>query len=161
MPDYHFVTHWSIKAPIEDVFEALMTPERYAEWWPSIVSDKSLTPGMTGVGARAERVVRGRLPYQLRYVTTTTHLAPPREVAYDSDGDLVGPGRFLLEPQNEGTEVTFDWDVRTTGKLMNWLEPLLRPLFAWNHDWVMERGGKGLNRWLAEGKLHGGSHGAT
>jgi hypothetical protein len=27
---------------------------------------------------------------------------------------------------------------------MNALAPLARPAFAWNHDWVMRNGGRGL-----------------
>ena len=52
-----------------------------------------------------------------------------------------------------GTEVTFDWDVRTTGLAMNVLAPLLCPLFSCNHHWVMAQGGRGLGRWLEEGRL--------
>jgi hypothetical protein len=52
-----------------------------------------------------------------------------------------------------GTEVTFDWDVWTTGLAMNVLAPLLRPLFSWNHHWVMAKEGRGLGRWLEEGRL--------
>jgi hypothetical protein len=31
---------------------------------------------------------------------------------------------------------------------MNWLGPLARPAFAWNHDVVMHAGGEGLARRL-------------
>ena len=31
---------------------------------------------------------------------------------------------------------------------MNLLAPLGRPIFAWNHDWVMKHGGEGLARLL-------------
>ena len=31
---------------------------------------------------------------------------------------------------------------------MNLLAPIARPVFAWNHDWVMKRGGEGLSRLL-------------
>jgi len=27
---------------------------------------------------------------------------------------------------------------------MNRMAPLLRPVFEWNHDWVMRRGGEGI-----------------
>jgi hypothetical protein len=33
---------------------------------------------------------------------------------------------------------------------MNLLAPLLKPLFAWNHNWVMTEGEKGLTRYLRE-----------
>src|SRR5579883_911812 len=101
MAAYSFITVWRFDAPREQVWEILNATEHYGEWWPNIVEYRSLTPGLTGVGAKAERVVRGRLPYSLRYVTTTTKHEPPREVAYDSEGDLVGNGRFVLEPKGQ------------------------------------------------------------
>lgn len=149
MAEYRFVTRWFIPAKPGRVWDALNATDRYHEWWPNFVGYRSLTPGVTGVGARAERVVRGALPYRLRYTTTTTLMYAPREVAYDADGDLVGRGRFILAPRNGGTEVTFHWDVRTTGRAMNLLAPLLRPLFAWNHNRVMARGERGLRCLLA------------
>lgn len=148
MAEYSFVTVWRFDAPVAQVWEALNAPERYPEWWPCIVAYRKLNPEVHGVGARAERSVRGLLPYTLRYTTTTTRLEKPREIAYDAAGDLVGRGRFVLAPRGEGTEVTFYWDVETTGRWLNWLAPLLRWLFAWNHNWVMARGQRGLAEWL-------------
>ena len=34
--------------------------------------------------------------------------------------------------------------VRTTKRWMNLAAPIARPLFKWNHDIVMQQGGKGL-----------------
>ena len=150
MAAYSFITHWHFRAPIERVWAALNTPERYPEWWPCIVEYRKLTPELTGVGARAERVVKGRLPYVLRYRTTVTRHEPPREIAYDAEGELTGKGRFVLETEGDGTHVTFYWDVCTTGVMMNLLAPLLKWLFAWNHNWVMDQGEKGLAAWLAK-----------
>ena len=151
MADYRFVTTWLIPAERGRVWDVLNAPESYHEWWPSFVEYRPLTPGITGVGTRAERIVRGVLPYQLRYTTTTTRFDPPREVAYDAGGDLVGHGRFRLAERDGGTEVTFYWDVHTTGWAMNLLAPLLRSLFAWNHNRVMARGERGLTRLLKGG----------
>lgn len=149
MAVYHFVTNWHITAPIERVWQALNAPEDYGRWWPSFVAYEDLTPGTKGVGARAVRTVRGRLPYALYYTTTITQSDAPRELAYDATGDLQGHGRFVLTPAGEATEVAFYWDVQTTRPVMNLLAPLLRPLFAWNHNIVMSQGERGLNDWLA------------
>lgn len=149
MAEYSFVTRWRFKAPLERVWAALDQPERYADWWPAIVEYRDLTPGIHGVGNRAERVVKGRLPYTLRYTTTVTHYEPLREIAYDAVGELTGAGRFVLQANGEGAEVTFYWDVQTSGFWMNLLAPLLKPLFAWNHNWVMKQGERGLAQQLA------------
>jgi uncharacterized protein YndB with AHSA1/START domain len=149
MSAYSFVTRWFIPAEVDRVWEALSAGESYGEWWPCIVGYRSLTPGVTGVGSRVERVVRGALPYRLRYVTTITRMRAPVEADYTSEGDLKGVGSFSLAPRDGGTEVIFHWDVETTSRVMNLLAPVLKPLFGWNHNWVMCRGEAGLARWLA------------
>jgi hypothetical protein len=148
MAAYSFVTHWHLQAPLEAVWDALYATDRYTEWWPSIVAYEKLTPEITGVGARAQRVVRGRLPYSLRYTTTVAKVNPPHELAYDSEGDLVGKGRFVLTQRGEWTVVVFYWDVSTSSRWMNVLAPVLRWLFAWNHHYVMAQGERGLAAWL-------------
>src|SRR5262249_31138517 len=109
MAAYSFVTHWRFQAAIGQVWDALNTPERYPEWWPCILEYRKLTPDLPGVGARAERVVKGRLPYPLRYQTTITIHDPPHEIAYDAEGELAGKGRFVLRQEGEWTNVTFYW----------------------------------------------------
>jgi hypothetical protein len=148
MAPYSFVTVWYFPAPREQVWQALTATE-YSLWWPNVLGTRVLTPPeVTGVGVRLERRVRGRLPYTLRYVTTTTHHDPPNELAYDSVGELAGRGRMVLADEDGGTRVTWYWDVATTGFWMNLLAPLLRPVFAWNHHQVMAAGERGLRDWL-------------
>jgi hypothetical protein len=149
MAAYSFVTRWRFKAALDKVWTALDQAERYSDWWPATVEYRDLTPGVHGVGSRAERVVKGRLPYSLRYTTTVTRYEPPREVAYDAIGELIGVGRFALQENGEGTDVAFYWDVQTSGFWMNVLAPVLKPLFAWNHNWVMKQGERGLAQKLA------------
>ena len=38
----------------------------------------------------------------------------------------------------------YEWRVHTTKPWMNLLAPVAKPIFAWNHDWVMRNGGTGL-----------------
>src|SRR5207302_671055 len=59
MANYSFVTTWRVPAPIDKVWEALRMPSQ--GWWPNTLSSRTLTPGTDGVGARYERVTRGRL----------------------------------------------------------------------------------------------------
>jgi hypothetical protein len=148
MAAYSFLTDWRFDAPLEEVWNAIDAADRYTEWWPAVVSYRDLTPEIHGLGARAERIVRGRLPYQLRYTTVVTRYAPPHEIAYTSTGDLTGTGRFVLNRLDNQTQVLNYWDVATAGFWLNLLAPALKPLFAWNHDWVMAQGQRGLTAWL-------------
>ena len=149
MPLYRFVTTWRLQAPADVVWETMMRGADYPRWWKCIVSYRNLTPGLVGVGSRGERAVRGRLPYSLQYVTTTTLVDRPHLLEYSAAGDLHGHGRMILEEEEGGTRVTFHWNVDTTGRMMNLLAPLLKPVFAWNHNAVMKAGERGLRAWVA------------
>lgn len=149
MADYNFVTVWRFPQSIDCVWQVINAPEDYPRWWPNILSYRCLTPhNPRGVGAQGERVVRGFLPYSLRYTTTITLSDPPRELAYDAAGDLVGRGRFVLAQSADQTEVVIYWQVYTQGRWLNRLAPMLKWLFAANHNFVMRRGQRGLAAWL-------------
>ena len=150
MAAYSFVTVWNIPAPREQVWDALNTPEEYPLWWKNIIAYKKLNPEVTGVGGKAQRVVKGKLPYTLTYETVVTKMEKPAEIGYDATGELVGHGRFVLAEQGpKQTQVLFYWDVSTSGFWMNLLAPFLKWLFAWNHNAVMAQGEQGLIAWLA------------
>src|SRR4030095_3483038 len=61
-------------------------------------------------------------------------------------GGVEGSGRCLLTPEDGGTLVRYNWDVRTTSWWMNLLAPIARPAFNWNHDQLMLEGGRSLAR---------------
>ena len=44
--------------------------------------------------------------------------------------------------------VLYEWNVATTKAWMNVMGPIGRPVFRWNHDYVMRAGGRGLARRL-------------
>jgi len=46
------------------------------------------------------------------------------------------------------TIVRYEWRVRTGRGWMKLLAPIARPLFKWNHDYVMQRGAEALARRL-------------
>jgi carbon monoxide dehydrogenase subunit G len=151
MADYSFVTTWRFRAPIERVWQAIADFRSWPRWWPAIAQVKQIAPGdAEGVGEIVEYTFRTRLPYRLRFLMTTTHARPPTELEGRAVGELEGTGRWRLAAEGEETVVRYFWDVRTTRWWMNLLAPIARPVFAWNHDQVMESGRRGLARWLAK-----------
>jgi uncharacterized protein YndB with AHSA1/START domain len=160
MAAYNFITIWRFQEPVERVWEAINAAENYPKWWRDILFFECLTPeNPRGVGAKGRRAVRGFLPYSLVYMTTITKSEAPWELAYTADGDLVGSGSFVLKEKSETlssdvsgplTEVTIYWNVDTKGKWLKRLAPLLKWLFAANHNYVMRRGERGLAQWLAK-----------
>ena len=63
-------------------------------------------------------------------------------------GELEGQGKWLLSETDGITTIQYNWNVNTTKKWMNFLSPLLKPLFKWNHDIVMKWGAEGLAKQL-------------
>ena len=63
-------------------------------------------------------------------------------------GELEGEGNWIFEYENGITTVKYYWVVKTNSVLMNFLAPVLKPLFEWNHDVVMQWGQAGLAKYL-------------
>jgi len=149
MADYHFLSTWHIRAPIEQVWDEIYHAERWPDWWPFVVGVEELEPGADdGVGKRLRLLFRTRLPYTLGFDTRVTRVEPPCVLDAVAVGELEGTGRWRLTQADDGTIVTYAWDVRTTQWWMNVLAPVARPAFNWNHGELMRSGGESLAKRL-------------
>src|SRR5262249_19602043 len=127
----------------ERIFEILKDGPRYSQWWqPAYVETKKISE------KKVESLVRARLPYTLRFTTEWVREEKPREIEIRSQGELAGTGLWTLKQDGDFTEVQFFWDVRAEKPLVRWLSFILKPLFRWNHDWVMKTGEGCLQREL-------------
>lgn len=142
---YHFLTTWILEAPRPRVWEAIWDSERWPEWWRGVERVVELEPGdERGLGQRSRLTWRSRLPYELDFEVRTTRVERPHLLEGEATGELAGLGRWRLFAEDSATAVVYEWQVGTTKRWMNALAPLARPAFAWNHDWVMRNGGRGL-----------------
>ena len=149
MADYNFETVWRLRAPIHEVWRALIESEKWPQWWRGVVSVQTLSaPDAHGIGGRQRFVWRSKLPYSLAFEMQTTRIEEPALIEGTSTGELEGTGTWHLSESDGVTLVRYTWRVRTTKAWMNLLAPLMRPIFAWNHDWVMARGAEGLAQLL-------------
>jgi uncharacterized protein YndB with AHSA1/START domain len=149
MAEYRFLTTWCLEAPIEPVWDAIYDSERWPEWWRGVESAVEVTPGDDdGIGRVGRYVWKSRLPYELEFEMVTTRVDRPHLLEGEASGELAGTGRWRLFEAAGTTAVLYEWNVRTARPWMNLLAPVARPVFAWNHDWVMRNGGEGLARRL-------------
>jgi uncharacterized protein YndB with AHSA1/START domain len=148
--DYSFLTTWVFDAPIERVWDALYDSERWPEWWRGVERVQVLERGGEDrVGELSRYTWKSKLPYRLEFDMRTTRVEEPHLVEGAAKGELTGTGRWRLFSGQDGTTaVTYEWNVETTARWMNALAPLARPVFAWNHDYVMHNGAEGLARRL-------------
>jgi uncharacterized protein YndB with AHSA1/START domain len=146
---YEFLTTWLLASPREPVFEAIFDQASWPQWWRGVEEAEEVRPGdESGVGSVSRLVWRSRLPYRIEFEVTTSRVERPNMMEGHAVGELAGTGRWRLWEEGGVTAVTYEWNVATTKAWMNLVAPFARPIFEWNHDWVMSRGGEGIARLL-------------
>ena len=149
MADYQFVTLWRLRAPVDAVWQAIVESEKWPSWWKGVVLVEELAPGdASGVGGKRRYVWRSKLPYTLAFDMEVMRVEPTSLLEGRASGELEGSGVWELSEAEGVTTVHYTWRVKTTRAWMNLLAPLLRPVFVWNHDYVMKAGAEGLARLL-------------
>lgn len=149
MAEYAFLTAWRLAAPREAVFEVLHASERWPEWWHGLERVVKLEDGdAEGRGSLGRYTWRSLLGYRVEFDVRITAVERPHRMEGEAAGELAGSGSWRLYEEDGETAVLFEWRVRTTRRWMNALAPVARPVFRWNHDWVMRQGGRGLARRL-------------
>jgi uncharacterized protein YndB with AHSA1/START domain len=150
MADYSFLTAWLLESPRQPVWEAIYDQASWPSWWRGVEEAEEIRGGEEdgGVGTMSRMVWKSLLPYRVEFEVTTTRVEPPHLMEGEAVGELTGVGRWRLYEHEGVTAVLYEWNVATTKAWMNLVAPVARPVFEWNHDWVMARGGEGLARLL-------------
>jgi uncharacterized protein YndB with AHSA1/START domain len=146
---YSLVTQWHLDAPIERVWDALVASEEWPKWWHFVKKVVEIKKGdAQGLGSVRRFTWTSRLPYRLCFEARVNVLEEPHWIEGIVSGDLNGTGSWKLDDLGDSTRVTYVWLVSTEKAWMNLLAPILAPVFTWNHDQVMQEGGKGMARHL-------------
>ena len=146
MAEYRFLTAWLIDGHPIDVWNAIYEVESWPEWWHGVERVERLAPGdENGVGQAFRNRWRSVLPYTVEFDVTIRRADPPSLIELDADGVLAGEGRWRMFHAG-AVAITYEWHVRTTRAWMNALAPVAGPVFKWNHNAIMRRGGDGLAR---------------
>lgn len=149
MTEYHFTTLWQIEAPLEQVCAAIEHSLCWPQWWQGAERVEEIDPGdADGLGNIRRYTWRGRLPYRLTFDIRVTRIRPLASVEGIASGEVTGRGCWTFHRDGDTTWVRYDWQVCITRRWMRWLARLAWPIFKWNHDIVMQRGGEGLARRL-------------
>ena len=151
MAQYEFVSLWKFNAPQQQVWDLIFHAEEWPNWWRGVEKVEQLKAGDANhVGAVHRYTWKSKLPYRLVFQMETTRVAPVSLIEGRAIGELQGLGRWQLSHDGEVTTVRYDWKVETTKCWMNYLAPIARPLFSWNHNVVMDWGREGMERKLAD-----------
>lgn len=147
---YEFVTFWRFDAPVEAVWNEIENVEAWSDWWRGVLKVEKLKDGdADGIGKIIRTTWKSFLPYKLIFDSEVVRFEKLKLVEARAFGQLDGIGIWTLTAENENTtRVRYDWKVKTTKAWMNFFAPVAKPFFKWNHDYIMNRGGKGLARKL-------------
>ncbi|RMF78243.1 MAG: polyketide cyclase [Chloroflexi bacterium] len=149
MADYQFVTIWRVEAAIEDVWDAIYDSLKWPQWWQSVAKVTEIEAGdENGLGSVRRYEWTTRLPYTLAFDMRVTRIERPNILEGEAFGELTGTGLWEFTADDGHTMVKYTWRVRTTKTWMNILAPIARPVFAWNHNAVMQDGAVGLAKIL-------------
>lgn len=148
--EYHFVTHWRVRASVAEVMDILSDAEDLPRWWPAVYIEVKKR------GDVIELFTKGWLPYTLRWSFRTTETRPDG-FALEAFGDFVGRGNWVFSQDGEETGIVYDWRITAEKPLLRFFSPILKPVFAANHRWAMTRGEESLKIELARrrGEPHG------
>ncbi len=141
------MSHWRLRAPLGDVWAALIRPQDWPGWWPNVRRVRTLHAGdASGLGSVRRIEWRTGLPYSLTVDVELTEVLHLERLRGRARGHQRGEGIWLLRQDGEFTQLTYLWRVELTQPWMRWLAPFLAPLFRWNHARVMRAGEAGLAR---------------
>lgn len=149
MAKYYFITRWRFNAPVEIIWNEIVKPEQWPQWWRGVMSvEKTKTGNINNVGTTYLQTLKSFLPYKLKFSATVDHVEEHKRIISLAKGELQGSGLWIFESNGIQTTVSYFWSVETTGWWMNFLAPAFRSIFTWNHNLVMKWGGDGLARRL-------------
>lgn len=125
---------------------------QWFNWWRGMLSVTEIEAGDdTGLHNKRKYICQSLIPYKLCF---TLHVVKVNEHAFIgglADGELKGTGDmyFSFDETTNCTTVKCEWHVYTAVKWMNALSFILKPVFVYNHNYLMKQGAKGLAK-----KLH-------
>lgn len=151
---YHLTTDWRFTGTVQEVSDLLSDTQAMARWWRAFILDlEEREPGDTdGVGKVVALHVKGWLPYELRWSFRVTESHAPHGFSIEAWGDLTGRGQWRLTQDGQYVNVHYDWRINADRPLLRYFSFALKPLFASNHRWAMDRGAEGIRLELA--RLH-------
>jgi Polyketide cyclase / dehydrase and lipid transport len=144
---YTFVDHWYIKAPMDQVFRHIADTRTYPHWWPVYPKVEVLrlvddTPVVTRL------TVKSVFAYRLILDAETVEARPPTLLRTVARGQLIGTGDWVFNQDGDTTHAEWTWIVSSNHPLLNLLEPIMKPMFAWSHKDASQKGHRGLKRFL-------------
>ncbi|HTN47420.1 MAG TPA: SRPBCC family protein [Flavipsychrobacter sp.] len=147
--EYHFVSNWQLKTPLDSAWNVIVNSLEWHEWWRSMEDVTTVKEGgRDSIGNIRRYTIKSPVGYRLRFDLLLTRYQLHSALEGMATGDLVGKGSWHFKQIKDITYITCRWDVKTTKGWMNTFRWVLAPILKWNHALVMKKGAKGLSHRL-------------
>ena len=122
-------------------YDLLSDPVGYASWWRNVpLRIEEIKPAdANGLNQIVKIEMRTPLFYALRWKLKGIEARRPYCFAGESSGDLSGRGTWTFKETNGLIHIAFDWEVFFEKPLLQAFSSVLKPVFTWNHNWVMKK----------------------
>ncbi len=145
--EYALTSSWRVQGTVQEVYDIVSDADGLDQWWPSgfLRVDVLERGDDVGLGKRLEVVTKGWLPYTIHWQQLVTQIDPPNGFTIEVNGDFDRRGVWSFRQDGASVRVDFDWRINSEKPLLRFGSPILKPLFTWNHRWIMARGEVSLN----------------
>lgn len=161
--EYVLESTWVAPGTVQEVYDIVSDADGLAAWWPAgFLKVAIVEPGdAIGLGKVLDVVTKGWLPYTITWRQRVVAIEPPRTFTIEVAGGFDGRGVWTFTQDGADVRVHFDWRIRAGKPLLRYGSPLVKPLFAWNHRWVMARGLESLKLELRRRRVGSAAERAT
>lgn len=121
------------------------------DFWQGVTFAKvKQTKDVGGIGDEYECVFRTKMLFKLKIRLQVVDKRKPHVFKLLVEGPLAGEGTCYLEELEEGraTLIRCIWEVRLDHSALRVTNPLMRPVYVWSHNKVMDEGVAGVGRHL-------------
>lgn len=136
---FHFARTWELDVPPDRFWATISRTGDYRTWWPWL---REFDADGMREGSQWRAVIQSPLPYVLRVQLVLDEVVECERLAASVSGDIGGWASLDLAaaPDNKGSMVDVEWDMRPRSRAMQAAAVLARPLLRWSHEWVLARG---------------------
>jgi hypothetical protein len=142
---YHFSSVWKVDASLEKAWNIIKHPENWTQWWKGVLKAEIISAGgENGIRKKHAFIWQSFIPYKLHFTSEVIRIQELKYIEAKVEGELEGTGTWYFSNHRNETVIRFDWKVATAKTWMNLFAPVLKPVFIWNHNWLMKQGEKGI-----------------
>ena len=145
---FRLTSRWLLSGEVDEAIRIFHDMETMVDWWAAAFMRMEVVEpgGPESLGKVVRLHTKGLLPHTFQFLARVRAVDLKDAVAIEVRGDFRGSALVVAHKVGDLLELTFDWRIEVEHEWISKLAPFFRPIFAWNHRWVMRHGRDGFQR---------------